>query len=138
VDGAIKQLAYWMFTEPEVALQSDTDTKLDSPVTRAELDWLGGFIDSLGPPPWVVRPSPAGMPRHFEGDFLVHKLATDQGWPLFRLMLVGIEAENTRSPKPPDAASRRYYDVVDALACRRKGRNKPVPMAVPDHRSPAT
>jgi hypothetical protein len=105
---------------PEHLLQSDTDAEPDFPVTRVELDWLGGFIDSLGPPPWVVRPRHEFMTRTFEGDFQVHKLATDQGWTLFRLMLIGIEAEARRSPKPPDAKSRRYYDVADALACRRQ------------------
>jgi hypothetical protein len=110
----------WGSFIPERLLQSDADSEPDFPVTRVELDWLGGFIDSLGPPPWVVRPRQVSMTRRFNGDFQVHKLATDQGWTLFRLMLVGIEAENRVSPKPPDAKSRRYYDVVDALACRRQ------------------
>ena len=110
----------WGSFIPELLLQSDTDPEPDFPVTLVELDWLGGFIDSLGVPPWVVQPRNVELSLGFEGDFQVHKLATDQGWTLFRLMLVGIEAQNPRSPKPPDATSLGYYDVVDALACRRQ------------------
>lgn len=113
----------WGSYIPECLLQSDVDTQPDFPVTRLELDWLGGFIDSLGPPPWVMRPTQVGLIPRFEGDFQVHKLATDRGWTLFRLMLVGIEAEDPGSPELSDVESRRYYDVADALAARRVGGN---------------
>jgi hypothetical protein len=116
---------YWGPFVPEHLLQSDADTDPDFPITRVELHWLGGFIDSLGPPPWVVHLEDVSFTRRIDGDFQVHKLATDEGWTLFRLMLVGIEAEVVRL-NPPDAASRKYYDVVDALACRRyKGTSLP-------------
>jgi hypothetical protein len=111
----------WGSFIPELLLQSDVDAEPDFPVTRVELDWLGGFIDSLGPPPWVVQPRHEVMSRSFEdGDFLVHKLATDQGWTLFRLMLIAIEADTLSLPKLPSATSRRYDDVADALTCRRQ------------------
>ncbi|MBB5857473.1 NACHT domain-containing protein [Amycolatopsis umgeniensis] len=110
----------WGSFIPSRLLQAGADLVPDFPVTRGELDWLGGFIDSLGSPPWVVRPGYSGtMPGVRGGDFQVRKLATDQGWTLFRLVLIGIEADSTGAPVPPDVGSRRYYDVVDALALRR-------------------
>jgi NACHT domain len=116
----------WGSFIPERLLQSGADTEPDFPVTKMEIDWLGRFIDSLGPPPWVTEPRNVHMSRGFDGNFHLHKLATEEGWTLFRLLLIGIEAEFPISPRSVEDNSRKFYNIVGALTRRRQD-GKPLP-----------
>ncbi|MDX8144693.1 NACHT domain-containing protein [Lentzea sp. BCCO 10_0061] len=118
----------WGSFIPFRLLQSGMDDKPGFPVTVDELEWLGSFIDRLGSPPWVssVDITKFRSRKGFdEGDLLVEKFSTDQGWTLVRLMLIGIEGGQDAT-KRSDLESRGYVSVLDLLA-RKRGEDQPIP-----------
>jgi hypothetical protein len=98
------------------------------PMSDEELVWLGEYIDQLGDPPWVSTVDPWGMQiDHSVGDLNTDEFATDRGWTLIRLLLIGIEGFNEGSIYPPkNDSSRSFYSAMEALFLRREsGQNLP-------------
>ncbi|WP_219910734.1 NACHT domain-containing protein [Saccharothrix carnea] len=111
----------WGSFIPIQLLMADLDTRENFPVTEDELDWLGGFIDQLGAPPWVSATSVIDQTPGAEGELLVEEFPSDAGWTLVRLMLIGIEAAGSQFHlQRYNLKSRAYGSALVMLAQRRE------------------
>ncbi|NKE56315.1 NACHT domain-containing protein [Lentzea sp. PSKA42] len=121
----------WGSFIPFRLLQFGMDSDPGFPVTIEELEWLGSFMDKLGPPPWVssVEISKTALSDKFdEGDLLVEKFPTDQGWTLIRLMLIGIEGaeRGVGNGVSLDLEKPTYQSALELLA-RKRAEDQPLP-----------